>query len=239
MFGAIPAVVVGAVLLVVAIVRVLWVVARRPGPADVCWCPGGAGPRLLRRPDPRPRALRLPVLRHRGRSSFAVSWRWRIAYVVLVDRDVREHVRRPDHALPRQPVDRAIGSGSAGSSAIGARRTSPWSDRFNGARVLGSGRCAAARRAPRAAGRRRRRAPTPASRRRPEPPTTAPAPASRRARRSRGGAAASAPAAPPGSRRLRRPPRPCHGCRASPGCPAGRDAAFTDPGSSAGSGPAR
>ena len=77
---------------------------------------GGPRARLLRRPDPRPRALRLPVLRARGDPRRRLG-RWRLAYVVLSRRDVREHVRRPDDALPGQPVDRGLAGHRRRSSA--------------------------------------------------------------------------------------------------------------------------
>ena len=106
-FGGIPAVVIGTALLLAAIV----VDPRRrrtaAGPADAAGRPGGPRARLLRRPDPRPRALRLPVLRdgrHPRRDLVALADRLSRP----VRRDLREHVRRPDDALPEQPVDRGL-----------------------------------------------------------------------------------------------------------------------------------
>ena len=71
-------------------------------PADDPAGPDDHRLRVLRGPDPRPRAVCLPVLRA-GVILAAVSWRWRIAYVVGVGHDLPEHVRRPDDAVLGQP----------------------------------------------------------------------------------------------------------------------------------------
>ena len=78
---------------------------RRPAPRpiDAAGRPGGPGSGLLRRAHPRPRALRLPVLRagrHPRRDLVPVAAR----VPRPVGRDLRQHVRRPDDALPGQPV---------------------------------------------------------------------------------------------------------------------------------------
>ena len=87
-----------------------------PGPPDAPGRAGRPGPRLLRGPDPRPRALRLPVLRDGrdpGRHLGPVADR-----LHRPERgDLRQHVRRPDHDLPEQPVDRRLASGSGRRSA--------------------------------------------------------------------------------------------------------------------------
>ena len=99
-----------------------------PGPPDAPGRAGRAGPRLLRGPDPRPRALRLPVLRDGrdpGRHLGPVADR-----VHRPERcDLRQHVRRPDHDLPEQPVDRRLASDRADDPRPGRRRravAAPW-----------------------------------------------------------------------------------------------------------------
>ena len=75
-------------------------------------------------PDPRPRALPVPVRRLGGDPRRRLV-RWRIAYIVSAAATFAEHVRRPDHALPGQP--RRSGTGSAIGDAhpvAGGRRPS-------------------------------------------------------------------------------------------------------------------
>ena len=68
-FGGIPAVVIGSALLLATIGVILVAVARRPDRLTLLVGAGRPRARLLRRADPRPRALRLPVLRAGRRSS--------------------------------------------------------------------------------------------------------------------------------------------------------------------------
>ena len=119
------------------ILTVLWAVWRRPDRLTITRRTGRHRPGLLRRADPRPRALRVPVLRARGDPVRGL--------VALADRlprpgrrDVRQHVRRPDDDLPaRRPVDepgpRLAGIGSAIRSAD--RRDRHGGDAHGGGRM--------------------------------------------------------------------------------------------------------
>ena len=102
-FGGIPAVVIGTALLVLSILVDPGRRRAPPGPAHPAGRAGGPGPRLLRRADPCPRALWLPVLRdgrHPRRDLMALADR-----LSRADRGhLRQHVRRPDDALSGQPV---------------------------------------------------------------------------------------------------------------------------------------
>ena len=91
-----------ALLAIVLVVIVAW--AGRPAarPADDPRRRLRAGPRLLRGPDPGPRAVPVPVVRPGGdpaRLLVALADRLR----GRLDRDVPQHVRRPDRDVPRQP----------------------------------------------------------------------------------------------------------------------------------------
>ena len=103
-FGGVPAVAIGAALLVVVILTVLCGRVAPPGPPHDHRRTGRHRPGLLRSPDPRPRALRVPVLRAGGdplRGVVAVADRLRDPD----RRDVRQHVRRPhDDLSARRPV---------------------------------------------------------------------------------------------------------------------------------------
>ena len=113
----------------------------------------GPGPRVLRRPDAGPRALPVPVLRARGdpvRLLVALADRVR----ARLDRDVREHVRRPGRLLPEP----------AGVGLAGHRRAPALHDRRVAGRGAPHGRVpvgprAAATRCPRHPGGRARRGP--------------------------------------------------------------------------------
>ena len=83
-FGPIPAVVVGTALLLAVDRRRRCAGRRAPaGPADAARRAGRPGARVLRGPDPRPRALRATRSSPSAVILAAISWRWRVAYLVL------------------------------------------------------------------------------------------------------------------------------------------------------------
>ena len=108
-FGAIPAVAIGAALLAFAFAVVCGVVALRPDRPTIL-----VGLTVL--------AVAFFILPTRVHERYlypffalgailaAFSWRWRIAYLVLRAHDVPEHVRRADDALRlcRQPGHRRL-----------------------------------------------------------------------------------------------------------------------------------
>ena len=119
----IPAVLVGTALLLVASSSIAAsLVARRPDRLDACSSGWRCSPS---------RSSCVPTRVHErygypffamGAILAAISWRWRIAYVVLSVATFAEHVRRPDHALPGQPVGSRTGWGSDRRIRLGAGR---------------------------------------------------------------------------------------------------------------------
>ena len=89
------------------------------GPADAARRAGGPGARLLR--GARPASTSATGTRSsRWRVILAaISVALAVAYLVADRRDVRQHVRRPDDALPGQPVDRGLARDRAGDPLRG------------------------------------------------------------------------------------------------------------------------
>ena len=92
-----------------------------PGSPDDARRRGRPGDRVLRRSDPRARALPVPARGARcdpGRGVVALADRLR----PVRPRDVREHVLRPDHALPEQPEHRRLAGHRQCARIIPGRR---------------------------------------------------------------------------------------------------------------------
>ena len=91
------------------------------GPAHAARRPGGARARILRAADTRPRTLRLPVLRARAHPGGHLATM--AARVCRPERrDVPEHVRGADHAVPRQPVGQGLARDRSGHPLRSWRR---------------------------------------------------------------------------------------------------------------------
>ena len=117
MIGPIPAVVVGAALLLARLRRRLrWSSPGGPTPLTILDRRDDPRDRLLHPADARPRALSLPVLRAR-RDPRRVLGPLADRLRRPVGHDVPEHVRRPDDALPATTRGSRTGWGSATRSA--------------------------------------------------------------------------------------------------------------------------
>ena len=121
------------------------------GPADAAAGADRARDRVLRGPDPRPRALRLPGLRfgaHARRDRLALAHRVR----GLLAHGLSQHVRRADEPVLRQPRDLRLAGDRPGAQDRAADRD----DRHRQCRDLPVGVRAAASARPGPPGRRAR-----------------------------------------------------------------------------------